>query len=45
MESARSFSFFDEYKSKGNDIMISFDSFKTMADIISKGEEAIFCYE
>jgi len=45
MESARNFSFFEEYKSKGNEIMLSFESFKTMAEIISKGEEAIFCYE
>jgi hypothetical protein len=38
MESARNFSFFEEYKSKGNEIMLSFESLKTMAEIISKGE-------
>ena len=44
MDSARN-NFFEEYKNKGNKIMIKFDSFKTVGEIFQNGQEAFFYYE
>lgn len=44
VESARH-SFYEEYKEKGNSIMLRFKTFKTVNEIIAQGQEAIFYYE
>ena len=44
MDSARN-NFFEEYKNKGNRIMLKFDSFSTVGEIFQNGQEAIFYYE